>query len=173
MNRRLLYLSVFIVLILSLIVFPVRAEDDDLETRLELISASQRLEQEMHEADLPARHQFGFSFTNFRSGSNMLNPGVRLENELVDLGGRPLKLITEAYYLRAASDFSGFISLAFEPHELVYFGAGGAIDSHADYQVFAGINITENIFVEAKGINSGENSDDINLYFATGFKIGF
>ncbi len=55
----------------------------------------------------------------------------------------------------------------------MYFGAGGAIDSQADYQAFAGVNITENIFVEAKGINSGENSDDINLYFATGFKIGF
>lgn len=172
MNRRLLYISGFIILIFSLVVLPARAEDD-LNTRLELIAESQKLEQEMHEAELAARHQFGFSFTNFRSDTNMLNPGFRLENQLTDLGGRPLKLITEAYYLRASDDISGFVSLAFEPHPLVYFGAGGAIDSRADYQVFTGVNITENIFIEAKGINSGESSDEIDVYFATGFKIGF
>lgn len=172
MNRRLLYIAGFIIIILALIAFPARAETD-LESRLKLIAESQRMEQEMHEAELPARNQFGFSFTNFRSESNMLNPGFRLENQLTVLGGRPLKLITEAYYLRAADDISGFISLAYEPHPFIYFGVGGAVDSRADYQVFTGINITENIFVEAKGINSGEDSDDINLYIATGFKIGF
>lgn len=172
MNRRLLYIAGFIIIILALIAIPARAETD-LESRLKLIAESQRMEQEMHEAELSARNQFGFSFTNFRSESNMLNPGFRLENQLIDLGGRPLKLITEAYYLRAADDFSGFISLAFEPHPLVYLGAGGAIDSQADYQVFTGINITENIFIEAKGINSGGDSGDIEVYFATGFKIGF
>lgn len=105
---------------------------------------------------------------------NLLNPGFRLENQLTGTPGRALKLVSEAYYLREEDDFAGFISLAFEPHPLGYFGAGAEVTGRANYQVFAGINVTENIFAEVKGINSEENgSEETEIYFGTGFMIGF
>ena len=165
-----------IIIFVTLFILSVSAvqAQSDLENRLALIEASQQLEAEREQEAGPAKHQFGVSLSNFSSEGNMLNPGFRLENQLAAPGGRPLKLVSEAYYLREDDEFAGFMSLAFEPHPLAYIGAGAEVTGKANYQVFAGVNLTKNIFAEIKGVNSDQNgSDDTEIYFGTGFMIGF
>ncbi|TDO91274.1 hypothetical protein DFR79_10922 [Halanaerobium saccharolyticum] len=171
MRVKLIFIIIVSVLVLS--VNPVQAQSD-LDSRLALIEASQQLEAENAKELGPRKHKFGVTLSNFSSEGNLLNPGFRLENQLTGTRGRGLKLISEAYYLREEDDFAGFISLAFEPHPLGYFGAGAEVTGRANYQVFAGVNITENIFAEVKGINPEENgSEETEIYFGTGFMIGF
>ncbi|MEC9490293.1 MAG: hypothetical protein UMU04_05040 [Halanaerobiales bacterium] len=171
MRVKLIVLIIASVLILS--VSGVQAQSD-LDNRLALIEASQELEAENRQKLEPRQHKFGVTLSNFSSEGNLMNPGFRLENQLTGGPGSALKLVSEAYYLREEDDFAGFISLAFEPHPLGYFGAGAEVTGRANYQVFAGINVTENIFAEVKGINSEENgSKETEIYFGTGFMIGF
>lgn len=168
-----IFFTIFLVIAVVLSVNVAQAQSD-LESRMELIEASQQLEAERAKEARPAKHQVGVSLSNFSSEGNMLNPGFRLENQLAAPGGRPLKLVSEAYYLREEDEFVGFMSLAFEPHPLGYIGAGAEVTGKANYQVFAGVNLTDNIFAEIKGVNSDQNgSDDVEIYFGTGFMIGF
>jgi len=171
MKNKLIYF--IIILALFFAVNPVSAQSD-LDNRLALIEASQQLVAENEKELKPRKHKFGVTLSNFSSEGNLMNPGFRLENQLTGGPGSALKLVSEAYYLREEDDFAGFISLAFEPHPLGYFGAGAEVTGRANYQVFAGINVTENIFAEVKGINSEENgSKETEIYFGTGFMIGF
>jgi hypothetical protein len=168
--------KLIIIILVSVLILSVNAvqAQSDLENRLALIEASQQLEAEKEREVSPRKHKFGVTLSNFSSEGNLLNPGFRMENQLTEVEGRSLKLVSEAYYLREEDDFAGFISLAFEPHPLGYIGAGAEVTGRANYQVFAGVNITENIFAEVKGINSEENgSEETEIYFGTGFMIGF
>lgn len=164
-------LILFIFIIASLFVMPVSAAYT-LDERIELIEASRRLREEQLNVDAFS-NQIGVVFTNFGSDSYLLNSGVRFDIHLAAPGGRQLKLIAEGLYLREAEDFAGFISLAFHLINRVYFGAGGEITGLANYQAFAGIDVTDNIFVELRGINIGGSFEDSDLYFNTGFKISF
>ena len=168
-------LSVFILVLLisSLFTVPVMAQDD-LESRLELIEASQQLQQnqnQQQEGIAYQRHRFGVTLSNFGSEATMVNPGLRLENQLTDTGS--IRAISELYYLREEEDLAAFISLAFKPASFGYLGLGAELSGKADYQIFAGINLTENIYLELKGVNEDGSFKDSELYFATGFMIGF
>lgn len=168
-----IFFIVFLVIAVTLSVNVVQAQSN-LESRLELIEASKKLEAENSQGLNKSKHKFGVTLSNFTSTDNMLNPGFRLENQLAAPGGRPIKLVSEAYYLREEDDFAGFMSLAFEPHPLAYLGLGAEVTGRANYQAFAGVNLTQNIFAEVKAVNSENNgSDDTEIYFGTGFMIGF
>ncbi|MFP4199727.1 MAG: hypothetical protein ACLFSO_09080, partial [Halanaerobium sp.] len=96
--------SIFILVLLisSLFVIPVMAQDD-LESRLELIKASQQLQQnQQQEENEDQRNRFGFTLSNFGSADTMVNPGLRLENMLTEIGS--IRAISELYYLREEED---------------------------------------------------------------------
>jgi len=173
MSKKILLTAVLSFVIISVLMSGsiIRAEDD-MEERLELIEASRRLEQE---EVIPSYHgnHFGVSFTSFSATDIILNPGLRLENELMAPAGRPLRLVSELYYLRQAEDIMGFLSLSFLPHERIYLGAGGELTGRADYHLFVGFNLTENLFLEARGINEGGSFSDTDIHVGTGFKFGF
>ncbi|MFN2341534.1 MAG: hypothetical protein ABR547_09735 [Halanaerobium sp.] len=166
-------LSIFILVLLisNFFAVPVMAQND-LESRLELIEASQQLQQnQQQEENAYQRHRFGVTLSNFGSADTMVNPGLRIENQLTDTGS--IKAISELYYLREEEDLAAFISLAFSPASFGYLGLGAELSGKADYQIFAGLNLTENIYLELKGVNEDGSFEDSELYFATGFMIGF
>jgi len=166
---------ILIFALISLITFfnlvPVMAQDS-LDARMELIEASQNLQQRREQQTAPyQKHRFGVSLSNFGSAESMVNPGLRLENQLTDTG--MINLVSELYYIRESEDLAAFLSLAIRPVSFAYLGLGAELSGKADYQIFAGANLTENIFIELKGVNDDSDIEDSELYFATGFMIGF
>lgn len=164
-------ISIFLTLII--LATPALAEEDqDLKWRMELIQASREM---MEEEDTPEyrNHKLGSVFTTYGEGDNLVNTGLRFAPELASPVNRPLRFIGEIFYLRAESEIAGFISLSYEPIENIYLGAGSDIIGEADYHIFAGVDITENIFVEARAINRGGSFEDTNVYPVIGFQINF
>ena len=147
-------------------------EDEDLEWRMELIEASRAM---MEEEDTPEfrNHKLGSVFTTYGEGDNLINTGLRFAPQLGSPAGRPFRFIGEVFYLRAESEIAGFMSLSFEPIENIYIGAGGDVIGEAEYHLFAGWDITDNIFVEARAINTGGSFEDSNVYPVAGFQISF
>lgn len=169
--KKITLIFIIIILMIGFNIIPVMAQDS-LEARMELIEASQNLQQRREqETDLYQKHRFGVTLSNFGSADTMVNPGLRLENQLTDTGR--LKLVSELYYLRESEDLASFLSLAIRPVSFAYLGLGAELSGKADYQIFAGANLTDNIFVELKGVNDDSDIEDSELYFATGFMIGF
>lgn len=167
-----LILTVLTFLICIAMTAPVNAESFDLQERLELIRASQQLQQEKEGiVDETIRNEIGISFTNYGSSRYMMNPGGRLETYLIFSENLPLKVITEVYYLREREDISSFLSFAVEPYRRAYAGAGVELTDFDNYKVFTGLNITENLFIEAKAVNSGGSLTDSDIYFGAGFKF--
>ncbi|MFW6001408.1 MAG: hypothetical protein ACOCQE_03460 [Halanaerobium sp.] len=165
------YIFMFVILIIGLFIVPINAQAS-LENRLELINASQQLQQnQQQEENLYHRNRFGVSLSNFGSADTMVNPGLRLENKLTDTGF--IRVISELYYIRETEDLAAFASLAVSPASFGYLGVGAELSGKADYQIFAGLDLTENIYLEVKGINEESSFEDVELYFATGFMIGF
>ncbi len=159
-------------LFLGLLISPVRAEQE-LEYRMELIEASQRLEEEK-KVD-PYSTQIGIMFTNFGSLNKVANPGVRLENHVTAGNILEVRLLTEGIYLREQSEIAGFLSVMFKPGSplLPYIGLGTEVFNTANYQLFTGINVTENIFVDFKFINSEGNLWNSNLFLSAGFQVNY
>ena len=169
--KNIILIFALVSLITGFYLVPVLAQDS-LEARMELIEASQNLQQRKEqESGASQRHRFGVTLSNFGSADTMVNPGLRLENKLTDTGR--IKLVSELYYLRESEDLASFLSLAIRPVSFGYLGLGAELSGKADYQIFAGANLTDNIFIELRGVNDGSDLEDSELYFATGFMIGF
>jgi len=147
-------------------------ENDDQEWRMELIEASREM---MEENDTPEfkNHKLGTVFTTYGDGDNLVNSGIRFAPQLAAPGGRPLRFVGEVFYLRGEDEIAGFMSISFEPISNLYLGAGGDVVGEANYHVFAGWNFTENIFIEARAINTGGSFEDSNVYPVAGFQINF
>lgn len=147
-------------------------ENDDQEWRMELIEASREM---MAENDTPEfkNHKLGTVFTTYGDGENLVNSGIRFAPQLGEPGGRPVRFIGEIFYLRGEDEIAGFMSISFEPISNLYIGAGGDVVGEANYHVFAGWNLTENIFIEARAINTGGSFEDSNVYPVAGFQINF
>ncbi|MFW6301848.1 MAG: hypothetical protein ACOC1W_04905 [Bacillota bacterium] len=164
-----------IVLFLAVVIFtmPVLAEeDDDLEWRTELIQASREMMNEDENSTFK-NHKLGSVFTTYGEGDNQINAGLRFAPQLGSPGEMPVRFIGEIFYLRSESEFAGFMSLAFEPVNNIYFGAGSDVIGEAEYHLFAGWDITDNIFVEARAINTGGSFEDSDLHPVAGFQITF
>ncbi|MFW6382355.1 MAG: hypothetical protein ACOCZZ_02570 [Bacillota bacterium] len=175
-NKKIILLSLVLVLSLLLVVTPMTIaqdeEDEDLEERLELIEASQDLMEENGEVN-PKIHKIGTVFTTYGEGDTVINAGIRAAPQISSPGDMPLRFMGELFYLRQDGELVGFLSLVLEPNNSLYFGAGGEVTDTADYQLFAGWNITENIFVEARAINEGGSFEDSDIHPVAGFQFSF
>ena len=174
-NKAILIISISLLSLLLIVtpaVFAQAEEEEDLKKRLELIEASQSLLEEKREAD-PKIHKLASVFTTYGEGDEIINTGLRAAPELVSLGDMPLRFMGEVFYLRKDEDLAAFLSLAVEPLSSFYFGGGAEVTDTADYQVFAGWNITENIFIEARAINSGSDFSESDIDPVAGFQFSF
>ncbi|MEC9489925.1 MAG: hypothetical protein UMU04_03175 [Halanaerobiales bacterium] len=175
-NKKTKLLSLALVLSLLLIFTPITMAQDEevaeLEERLELIQASQELMKEKRVVD-PKTHKLAAVFTTYGEGETVINTGLRVAPQIASPGGMPIRFMGELFYLRQDDELAGFLSLAIEPTPSIYLGAGGEVTDTADYQVFAGWNITENIFIEARAINSGGSFSDSEVVPVAGFQFSF
>lgn len=166
-------ITISLMLAVIILATPALAEEDeDMEWRMELIQESREM---MEEEDTPQfkNHKLGSVFTTYGEGDNLINTGLRFAPMLASPAGRPLRFIGEVFYLRGEGDIAGFMSLSFEPIDNIYFGAGGDVVGEAKYHLFAGWDITDNIFVEARAINTGGSFEDSDVYPVAGFQISF
>lgn len=147
-------------------------EDNDLQWRTELIEASRAMMKEDETSEFK-NHKLGTVFTTYGDGDNLINTGIRFAPQIAAPEGRPIRLIGEIFYLRGEDEIAGFMSISFEPISNLYLGAGGDVIGDADYHIFAGWNFTENIFFEARAINTGGSFEDSDIYPVAGFQINF
>ncbi|TDO85237.1 hypothetical protein DFR79_1182 [Halanaerobium saccharolyticum] len=168
----LIILTLSLLLVFTPITIAQDKEDEELEERLELIQASQNLMKEKRVID-PKTHKLAAVFTTYGEGDTVINTGLRVAPQLATPGGMPLRFMGELFYLRQDDELAGFLSLTIEPTPSIYLGAGGEVTDTADYQVFAGWNITENIFIEARAINSGGSFSDSEVVPVAGFQFSF
>lgn len=167
-----LILSLSILLVFTPAIMAQDEEDQDLEKRLELIQASQSLLEEKREVT-PNLHKLATIFTTYGDGNSIINSGLRVAPELASPGNMALRFMGEVFYLRQNEDLAAFLSLAIEPIPSLYFGGGAEVTETADYQVFTGWNITENIFIEARAINSGSDFSESDIEPVAGFQFSF
>lgn len=147
-------------------------ENAELKQRLKLIEASQNLAHKKENFSL-SKHKIGAVFTTIGEGDNVINSGIRVAPQIASPGGKGLHLIGDFFYLRGDDELATFVSLSYQVHPNIYFGAGGALSDIAEYQLFAGTNFRENFFLELRAINTGESIEDSEIYPAAGFQIPF
>ncbi len=164
-------LGVLVIFILCFTFSSFAAEVEDAE-RVELIRASREL---VTEQSRVYYNKIGLFATNFGSVEGEVNLGGRLELPLPD--AEKIVFVTEGIYLENQKDFSGFVSLKIDPLPASviapYFGGGAEVTAQANYQVFAGLDIWDNFFMEGKYINEEGEFTDSNFYLATGFQLNF
>lgn len=165
-------IPLIILLSLTLVVLPVCAEEkeeDDLEWRLELIEASRQMMEEENGKDIYF-NRIGTVFTNF--GEANINTGLRLAPFINGWEMGSLHVMGELFYLRQEDDFAGFLSL-FALKNNIYVGGGGELTGRANYHLFAGWEVTNNIFLELRAINTEGGFRSSKLYPVTGFQLKF
>ncbi len=147
------------------------AAGEDLAERMRLIEASRQL---MEAQEAPPRVRVGLLVTNYGTEGEV-NLGGKVE--LLIPQRETASLILEGIYLEEEGALSGLLSLKFSPrlgHTVApYVGLGGVVTEDADYQLFAGVDIAEYFFLEAKGINEGRNILETDLYLSAGFQMNF
>ena len=140
-------------IILSLLIFfysiPISAHNDQLEERLILLSASQELAKR---EEVIGENKLGVFVTDFGSNEGELSVGGSLEIALFNQ--QTARGISEIIYLKEEEVWAGFLSLKFlyplEENLSFYFGAGGEVTGRAKYQLFTGLNLSEDFFIEGK-----------------------
>lgn len=149
-------------------------EDNNLQWRQDLIEASRSMmEENNNDTSEFKNHKLGTVFTTYGEGDNLINSGIRFAPQIATPGGKPLRFIAEVIYLRGDDEIAGFMSISFEPISNLYLGAGGDVIGEANYHIFAGWDLTENIFIEARAINTGGSFEDSDVYPVAGFQINF
>lgn len=148
--------------------------NDNLEWRLELIEASRRMMEEVEELEVHY-HRMGTMITTFPDDGARVNGGLSLTPHLTHMAdnGAALRGRAELFYLQKNDEFAGFLSLILAPRENAYFGVGGEIIGAADYQIFAGWEPTNNLFLELRAVNTGKNIWDSEIHPAAGFQMKF
>jgi|GEM_PF-2288997 len=171
-NAKALVAAVVGLMLLLIIVPQAVAEDPELDDRMRLIEASEQLAAE-RDPDLLG-FKAGLMATNFGAEEAQINPGARLVYYVpqVDV----LRLQGEAIYIRDDLSASGFLGAAVEPLRdsflSPYAGAGIEVGGYANYQVFGGVEVWDNFFLEAKYV-SEDDADQNNIYLAVGFQLRF
>ena len=165
----------FILVFLTIVMITGTAmaeEDNDLQWRKDLIEASRAMMKENDTSEFK-NHKLGTVFTTYGDGDNVINTGIRFAPQIASPGGRPVRFIGEIFYLRGEDEIAGFMSISFEPISNLYLGAGGDVIGDANYHVFAGWNISNNIFIEARAINTGGSFEDSDVHPVAGFQMNF
>lgn len=169
-----IYLFLFVLLILISPVTAAANEAEDLEWRLDLIESSQKLMEEQNEANNDF-HKIGIVFTTY-GDDKAVNSGIRFSPVILSLGERPLRLMGEAIYLSKEKDFNAFVSLTIEAISNLYIGGGVEVIDDIDYHGLVGLNIGDNIFLEARIFKSSDkfdNSEEIDVYPFFGLQLDF
>lgn len=171
MNKTDLVVSLTILLLLSSFVIPLQAEekDEDLEWRLDLIKSSREMIKKENN-QIVSFHRLGTVFTNFGEGN--INTGLRIAPYIWQGKNSSLHIMGELFYLRKEDTFASFVSLYGLRNE-VYIGAGAEITERAKYQFFAGWEVTDNIFIEARAINTEGDINQSKVYPVAGFQIRY
>ncbi|MGM0414713.1 MAG: hypothetical protein ACQEQP_06005 [Bacillota bacterium] len=176
-NTKLLQVISLCFFVLLIIISPVTAADneaDDLEWRLGLIESSQKLMEEQNQ-DNNNYHKIGIVFTTYGEDS-AVNSGIRFSPVILSLGERPLRFMGEVIYLSKEKDLNAFVSLTFEAISNLYIGGGAEVTDDIDYHGLVGLNIGDNIFLEARIYNSSDNfdnSEEIDVYPFFGLQMSF
>ncbi|MBM7557720.1 hypothetical protein [Halanaerobacter jeridensis] len=162
----------FLVIIIFLFTISALAEDEKFKDRLALIRASQNLS--VQEESI-SENKIAIFVTDFGAIEGEVSIGGSLEISLFNQ--QTARMLNEIIYLKDKESLAGFLSLKFlyplEKNLSFYLGAGGEVTGKARYQVFAGFNIVEDFFVEAKYINEEGLVTDSNFYLATGLQLAF
>lgn len=141
------------------------------QERIDLFIASQRM---LAEERMPPRMKVGMVLTNLGIDSE-ISTGVRVESRL----GKQdiMRVVTETIYLKQERTLAGFLSLKASPFGekplAMYLGAGAGYADGFRFQVFAGIDITKNLFAEVRYVNLEGGLGDTRLFLATGFQLTF
>ena len=115
-------------------------------------------------------HKVGTVFTNF--GEANINTGLRIAPYIWKGKNSSIHLMGELFYLRQEDSFASFVSL-YGLKNNFYLGGGTEITGRANYHLFTGYEISKNIFVEARAINSGDNFENSKVYPVVGFQMNF
>ena len=178
MRKKLLftYLSIFLmVFLLFLITSDLKAENsaENLEQRMKLIHASQRLE-ELNEN--PTRMSYGLILTDFGVESEKeINFGIKFEMDFPSSKNK-WNFVLESIYLKKEKDVAAFLSFKrsfVNVNYIPYLGAGIELTEKANYQIFSGLNIMNNFYIEGKIINEKGEFKDSDIYSALGYQINF
>lgn len=172
MLKKILITTLLTILIFTGAVLAQSEENSELKERLKLIEASQNLDQKKQNFSL-SKHKIGAVFTTFGEGDNIINSGLRIAPQIASPADKGLYLIGDIFYLRRDDELATFVSLSYQVHPNIYFGAGGAISDIAEYQLFVGANFRENYFVELRAINTGDSFEESEIYPAAGFQLSF
>jgi len=161
----------FLLLSASVVAQEISGEEID-QARIDLFTASQRM---LAEQRRPPHMRVGMVLTNLGEGSEV-DFGAKVESNLCFDGA--VRLVTETIYLKEEDTLAGFLSLKLVPampNSLVplYFGGGAGYINGLKYQVFAGVELTKNLYAEIRYINLPGGIADKGLYFATGFQFTY
>ena len=178
-NKVLVGLMVFLLVVsMSNVIQAADGDEKDIEKRMELIKASKKLEEKKKET--PSTEYVMF-LTDYGTGSGESNLGVKLEirypqKDFKNVNSSKWKYVIEGIYIKDESTAVGFISLQrmftnlkFNP----YFGGGLELTGRAKYQLFTGLNLTRNFFIETKYINEEGSFTDSKFYSVAGYQIDF
>ena len=141
------------------------------QERIDLFLASRNM---LMEDRTPPKMKVGMVLSTLGSDSE-ISMGIRAEHRL----GRQdnMKIITETIYLKQEQTIAGFLSLKFLPFGedplAMYLGAGAGYADGFRYQVFVGVDLTENMFAEIRYVNLPGGFGNKGLHFATGFQFTF
>jgi hypothetical protein len=165
-------LKVTLVLLALLLVTPsVLASDEIAQERIDLFIASRQM---LAEERATPRMKVGMVLNNLGADSE-ISMGVRVESKI----GKQdvVRVITETTYLKEEQTLAGFVSLKLSPFGdkplAMYLGGGAGYADGLRFQVFAGIDLTKNLFAEVRYVNLTGGLGNKGLYLATGFQFTF
>ena len=148
----------------------------NMDERMELIEASQNMSIERAEESIKYnKNKFSVFVTNYGS-NNTVNPGAKFDIQVYENPNFDLSLVPEAIFLNDEDTTAFYTSLKAKKYFkniAPYLGAGVDLSDSSQYQVFAGTDITENVFAEAKYIEPEEEIDDSDVFFSIGYQMGF
>ncbi len=183
MKRKYIYTIFSFLLLIGLLFFNsvnLKAEsifESDILERMELIQASQKLEKEKNA--IPT-NTYALFLTDFATDGGEANLGMKVE---IDFPEKVLKnnknkwrYTIEGIYLKSEADSVVFFSLKRLFKELYYspyFGVGAELTDRANYQLFNGLYIMNNFYIESKIINEEGDFKDSKFYSVCGYQINF
>jgi len=175
------------IMIFSLfIIAPVMADEKTKSEQIEkeqlaLIQASQKLAEEEKKQQQPEEKRFAIYAIGLDPEYEKVNLGGRFELSLLP----NIRLGLECFQFQREESLVGFFSLIFSPfHKGIspYIGGGEEITGGIKtddgklkrYQVFAGVELGRDFFVEVKYVSKEEiNIETADVYSIAGFKISF
>ena len=174
MIKKLLFTGL-IIFLLFFITTDLKAQtsDVDLKDRIELINASQRLEEQN---ETPTKISYGLMLTDFGvEQEKEINFGIKFEIDFPSSKNR-WNFVLEGIYLKKERDVAAFLSFKksfVNVNYIPYLGAGIELTEKANYQIFSGLNIMNNFYIEGKIINEQGEFKDSDIYSALGYQINF